>query len=698
MIPALSKYGNLILIGGVGAVLAMMLVPLPPTLLDLLLAINIMAALTLLLVSISVGHSLQLASFPTLLLMATLFRLGLNISSTRLILTNGFAGNIIETFGRFVTGGHLLVGLIMFVILTIVQFLVIAKGSERVAEVAARFTLDALPGKQMSIDADLRAGLIHQEEAKRQREDIQKESRMYGAMDGAMKFVKGDAIAGILITLVNMGGGLLSGVALRGLSLSQAAQNYSTLAVGDGLVSQIPALLVSITAGFIVTRVSETNGKNSLGKDIGLQIFSQPKALLTAAGLAFFIGLTPGLPLWLFLGLALVLSGAGIFLIFKQDQERKTPPSVESYLLDAEQQMVEHVGQAVPLLLEVGPELYRIFKEDPRWVDCFSRMYPRLQVHLTNQMGILFPDLKIILNQRMKESYAYQIRIYDVPVDHGEVYPHHCSLISRSGPSQATLVPPEKSTETVHGTPIQLYQLKQGPELKGHGIKTLGPEEMLLRHLARILKSHAGDFIGIQEVHLLLSGVERHYPELVKEVCPKMMSIQKMTEVVKRLVEEEVPIKDFRLILQTLSTANPEEKDPVTLTEQVRVGLKRSITFKYVSGANRLNAYTLDPQIEDEIKKGIRRNGNECFLVLPPSQIRFLAESFRNGILRGAKASGPKVIVTQLELRRYVRKIIEQDLPQIPVLSFQELDSKVMLNPLGCIAHPLEAQTVVVAN
>lgn len=690
-----TKFGTFMLIAAVASVLAMMILPLPTFMMDLLLAINLMAAMTLLLVAISVSNSLQIAAFPTLLLLATLFRLGLNISSTRLILTQGYAGNIIETFGHFVTGGNLVVGLIMFAILTVIQFLVIAKGSERVAEVAARFTLDALPGKQMSIDADLRSGLIGQTEAKSLREDLQKESRMYGAMDGAMKFVKGDAIAGVLITAINILGGLFSGIAQRGMDLGTAINTYSKLAVGDGLVSQIPALLVSITAGIIVTRVADTENKNSLGKDIGLQIFAHPKALLVAAGLSIAIGMIPGLPLFFFSLVALGLGGTAIFLIQSAKKKAMTPTPVEAYLVDAERQMLEHVGQAIPLSLEVGEELYRHLKKDPRWTHCFGNLYPRLKLHLSNQIGVLFPELKITLNKDLRNSFRYQIRIWDVPVDYGIMNPEHCALIGQPGPN---FEEPGHTTETVHGTPIQLYQIQKKNALEQKGINTFGPEEMFLRHLARVLKKHAGDFIGIQEVHNLLNRVEMNFPELVREVVPKMMTIQKLTEVIKRLVEEDVPIKDFRLILQTLSTCQPEEKDPVTLTEQVRVGLKRTLTFMYAEDGERLNAFTLDPEIEEEIRKAIRRQGQECYLVLPPERLNTLGRTLQHSLARSRGKARRPVILTQLELRRYVRKIIENVLPHTPVLSFQELDPKVVIHPLGTIHNPYEAQTVVVAS
>lgn len=693
----LAQYGNLALVAGIGCVLAMMMIPIPPLILDFLLAVSVIGSLTLLLLAISIVNNLKFASFPTLLLLITLFRLGLNLSSTRLILSHGYAGHIIQTFGNFATSGNLVVGLVMFLILTVIQFVVIAKGAERVAEVAARFTLDALPGRQMSIDADLRAGMIGQEEAKELREDLQRQSSLYGAMDGAMKFVKGDAVAGILIVVINLLGGLGIGVLQRGLSLADAARSYSMLTIGDGLVSQIPALLVSITAGIIVTRVSNSREEHSLGKDIGLQIFSHPHVLLAAAGLSLLIGLIPGFPFALFFLVAAVLAGLGLSLLSSLRKKALEPMPVEEYVVYPEREMAEHVGQALPLVLEVGPELYEVFQADPRWTFCFGTLYPKLQMHLTQEMGVVFPELKWSLNPQMRNSHRYRIRIYDVPVDHGLVNPAHCALIGRQARDAEGLAPPE-SGETVHGTPIQLYQLRDKPLLARQGIAAFGPEEMVLRHVARLLKKHAGDFVGIQEVHHLVGIVEKNYPELVRQVVPKQISVQKLTEVVKRLVEEGVPIKDFRLILETLSGAQPDDKDPIALTEQVRIGLKRTLSFLHSGEDKRLAAYTLAPEIEAELLGAIRRNGQECYLVLPPERMKYLAQLFKNTLAAARRERRPAVILATTDVRRYVRKLIEQHLPHQAVLSFAELDPQVVVQHLGCVEDPMEGKTVVVSG
>ncbi len=687
VLQKLSRHGNLILVAALAAVLAMMIVPLPPLFLDFLLAINIVGAVTLLTVALFITDSMKISSFPSLLLITTLFRLGLNIASTRMILSQGYAGEIILTFGNFAAGGNLVVGGILFLILTLIQFIVIAKGSERVAEVAARFTLDALPGKQMSIDADLRAGLLSQEEAKGQREALHRESKMYGAMDGAMKFVKGDAIAGLVIVVVNILAGMGTGVLQRGLSLTDALQTYSILTIGDGLVSQIPSLLVAMTAGFIVTRVADEKNEQSLGGEIATHLTSQPKALLMAASLAFLMGMIPGFPLFIFWMIAGLIAASAFYLMIQIKRKMSTPSPLEHYMVESSSLNQDSCGMAVPLVLEVGPELYQVFKTDPRWTHHFGALYPKLKHYLSNQMGVVYPDLKLNVSPLLAHSFRYRIRIHEVPVDHGILTPHQCSLLGNSSTLLEQLSEkPDTTTETVHGTPVAHWNLDKKEALHREGAMVYGPEEMLLRHVARVIKKHSGDFIGIQEVRDALNRLEMNFPELVREVIPKMMSIQKLTEILKRLVEEGVPIKDLRLILQTLSCAQPETKDPVTLTEQVRIGLKRTITFMHVREGNRLNALTLSPEMEDEIRGGIQKNGSECYLALAPERVRLVTESVKQTLWERGIHSSPCVLLTHLEIRRYLRKIIEDELPDLAVLSFQELDPKVVIDHIAAVS------------
>lgn len=685
MLSSFAKHGQVILIGVIVAVLALMIIPMPTMMLDFLLALNIVGALTILMVSISITEPMKLSSFPTLLLICTLFRLGLNVSSTRLILSQGEAGQIIKTFGNFVTGGNLLVGVVIFIVLLIIQFLVVAKGSERVAEVAARFTLDALPGKQMSIDADLRAGLITSEIAAQKRKDLIKESRLYGSMDGAMKFVKGDTIAGFVITFINILGGWIIGVCQRGLDISFAAKQYTVLTVGDGLVAQIPALLISLSAGFIVTRVTDPDSDNTLGGEIGKQIFVQPVALLIVSAMSFVLAFVPGFPSALFFLISVGLGTFCMVLIWRSRKDAQELDSINQHRLEIGSESTD-LGHASPLLLELGKDMYEKLLQDDRWRVCLNELFPKLKSHLSHRMGIPFPDLKISVNEDMPPE-EYIIKIYEIPVDEGFLSPEYCVVRDYDHSLlELELKETEKTAQTVHGTPVMLLQLERQHELRQKGIKVLSPEEMLLLHLARTLKKYASEFVGIQEVRDILNHVELRHPELMREVIPRMLTVHKLTDIIKRLVEESIPVKDFRLILETLSGTNPENKSPVDLTELVRMGLRRVISHRHVNAQNSLSCFLLDPEIEEEISQHIQKNGNESFLTLPPDKLETISRAIGLTYKSHRVAENEVVILTQVELRRYVRKIIESDLPDVAVLSFQELDPKIIIDQRDTIS------------
>lgn len=666
-LKSLARYSHLLLIATMGSVLVILILPVPSGFLDFFLAINLVGTLAILLVAISVHHPMKITTFPTILLIATLFRLGLNISSTRLILTEASAGHIIQTFGEFATGGNLLVGILVFAILTLIQFIVIAKGAERIAEVAARFSLDAMPGKQMSIDADLRAGQITQAEARAQRESLHKESKLYGAMDGAMKFVKGDAIAGICITFINILGGLAAGVFQQGYSLSQSLSVYSKLTIGDGLVNQIPALLMAMTAGFIVTRVADEKNETSLGADIGLQVLSQPKALIGASVLAFLIGFIPGFPLILFTVISLALGGLGAAIIFNIRKKLSAPPMIDSFRLSDDPGGGIHES---PFVLSVSEELHRVFRSDPRWQIFFGSIYPKLRQFMTQQMGVPFPELHYQIKTTLKGSFRYDLEIHGTPVEQGILHPSHCAILGDIGEAATT------QAHTAHGTKLNFWKVEETKELVKKGLQPYQPEEMLLRHLARTLKRHAAEFLDLQEMRNLLNMAEAHYPDLVLEVVPKMMTIQKLTEVAKRLVEEGIPLKNLRGILQILASSQPETKDVVSLTEQVRVGLRRSITASFARD-QKLIAWTLAGEIEDEIRASIQKEGGECYLALPPDRVENLLKSF------SVMDPSHKVILTSIDIRRYIRKMIEVTHPDVHVLSYQELDPRVTIQSFG---------------
>jgi type III secretion protein V len=682
LLKQFSRWGGLILLGAIVSVILLMILPLPLWLMDFFLALNLVAALTLLVIAISIHRSTQLSAFPSLILVATLFRLGLNIASTRMVLSKGEAGAIIHTFGEFATGGSLLVGGIMFLIVTIIQFLVIAKGSERVAEVAARFTLDAMPGKQMSIDADLRAGVITQTDAVRLRDALQTEYKLYGAMDGAMKFVKGDAIAGLLITVINLLGGWASGVMTMGMSMTQAAATYSILSIGDGLVNQIPALLVSITAGFVITRVADDKNPASMGAEIGRQLFSNPKAIAVAGVLALLMGLIPGFPFFLFFLIGAALFGIAFAIHKTFLQKARADASIESLVLH--QTSLEHTtGSTRPLILEVGPELFHIFLKDPRWQAFAQRLYPMLQAQLSLKMGVPFPDLKLKINPALSGSFRYQIQVHEATVRQGMLRPHHC--VAPSEISVPTGIEAPQSANTYYGTPVALWDVKRQTVLEQSGMAVMGPEFALLKDLAKTLEKHAEDFLGIQEVQNLLDALSREHPKLVDEVIHGSISVVKLTDILKRLVGEGIPIRDLRLILQCLSQASTQDRDPVTLTDMIRADLKRSITTLYTDG-RMVEAFHVDPDIEDEIVSAIRVQGMECILSLDGRRIQEIRDLFEESILPVLGNKRALILVHNPKARRYLKKLIEDVLPEAVVLGSRELTATLKVKSLGIIS------------
>ncbi|MBF0104369.1 MAG: FHIPEP family type III secretion protein [Deltaproteobacteria bacterium] len=667
-----SQYGRLILVIVVMAILTLMIIPLSPFMLDFMLVISIVSALTILMMTLSITDSLKFSSFPALILISAIFRLSLNVSSTRLVLSEGEAGAIIRTFGYFVTGGNLLVGIIIFLILLIIQFLVVAKGSERVAEVAARFTLDALPGKQMSIDADLRAGVLTTEDAALRRSELIKESRFYGAMDGAMKFVKGEVLAGFVITFINMAGGLCVGIFQRGMDIGLAAQKYSMLTVGDGLVAQIPALLVSVSSGLIVTRVSDFNNRHSLGSEIGQQILSQPSVLFIVSAVTLLMALVPGFPALLLLGVSLGLFMCGLALTMYQ-KTSAARLSLEDMCVDKTRCDDPGVGHVHPLTLELGKKIYHSFLTDKRWQHFLQEMYPKIRNHLSHKTGVPLPHIVISCNEELKAD-SYTINVYEIPVEDGVLSTEHdvVRLYARDQ-FDLDLNQGEKRSNTVHGTPVLLLHPLRRSELVQKGIKYMSPEEVLLRHVAKTLKKHAASFTGIQQVSEIIAALEQTHPELVREVVPRQLTINKLTEIVRRLLDEGVSIRNFGLILEVLARSRPEGKNSVDLCEIVRMGLSREISHGHINSDHSISCFMLDPAIESEIADHIQKDGEDCFLALPPERITAICDAVKAGYKAHGLKGPDAVILTHTEIRRYVRRLIEGDLPDVAVLSYQEL-------------------------
>ena len=687
-VQIITSRNDLVLAFFLMAVIFMMILPLPTWLVDALIGINMTISAILLMVAMYLPSPLAFSSFPSVLLVTTLFRLGISIATTRLILLQGDAGHIIFTFGNFVVGGNLVVGLVVFLILTIVQFVVITKGAERVAEVAARFSLDAMPGKQMSIDGDMRAGTIDMEEAKRRRGIVEKESQLYGAMDGAMKFVKGDAIAGLIIVAVNLLGGIVIGTMQRGMTAADAAKTYSVLTIGDGLIAQIPALFIAICAGMIVTRVQSGDGPSNVGKDIGQQVMAQPRALMIAAAVALGMGLIPGMPLPVFLTLAVVIGTIG-FVIMRGTRrvvDEKTGEVTEVPAMQPAGEKPkkktadgsEEFAPTVPLLMDVAAGLQQAFD-----ADVLNDELLKIRRALYFDLGVPFPGIQLRFNEGLPPE-SYNILLSEVPVSQGRLRPGYLLVRESVANLSALQIAYEEDRKFLPHIPTLWVDGALREPLSRAGIPFMDPSQVLTYHLAFVLKKYSADFIGIQETRFLLSAMEGRFPDLVKE-STRVLPIQKIAEILQRLVSEDISVRNLRAILESLIEWGQKEKDSVLLTEYVRSTLKRHISYKYSSGQNILPAYLLAPSIEDTVRGAVRQTSAGSYLSLDPAVSKRLVENIKKTVGDiGGNAQRP-VLLTSMDIRRYLRKMIEQDLYDLPVLSYQELTQEINIQPLARI-------------
>jgi len=664
------------------SIIFMMILPLPTALVDFLIAMNMGLAVVLLMVAVYLGSPLEFVAFPSVLLVTTLFRLSLSITTSRLILLNADAGSIVEAFGSFVVGGNLIVGMVIFLIITIVQFLVITKGSERVAEVSARFSLDAMPGKQMSIDGDMRAGVIDVDEARKRRSQVQKESQLYGSMDGAMKFVKGDAIAGLIIIAVNIIGGISIGTLQNGMTSSEALQLYAILTIGDGLVAQIPALFIAITAGIIVTRVTTDESEN-LGEDIANQIASKPKAILIGGGLLFTFALIPGFPTVTFIVLAIIVTSMGYFIIRRSRADAtasKHPltamaaagqPTSKTHLSDAEEFTL-----TVPLMIDLAADA-----EEALNTTELNDEILKIRRALYMDLGVPFPGIHLRINHGLTGG-LYKIHLQETPIAEGSIKPQQ--LLVREQKEQLELLAIEHLGEVELLPETTAYWVEQDHQntLDKMDVAYLTPPRVLSYHLSIILKKYAQDFIGIQETRFLLEQMEERYGELVKEV-QRLLPIQKITEIFQRLVAEDISIRNLRNILEALVEWAQKEKETVLLTEYVRNNLRRYISYKYSNGQNIMPAYLLDQSLEDTIRNGIRQTSSGAYLALDPDTTREIVEVTRKAVGDLNQLSQKVVVITAMDIRRYVRKLLERELYQLPVLSYQDLTPEITIQPLG---------------
>lgn len=635
-LPAGGEVGITLLIV---AIVSLMVLPLPPAVIDMLLAVNICLSVTLLMVTLYVGDISALSAFPSLLLFTTLYRLSLNIASTKSILLHADAGHIIESFGELVVGGNLVVGLVVFVIIATVQFIVIAKGSERVAEVGARFTLDALPGKQMSIDADLRANILKPEEARKKRAKLALESQLHGGMDGAMKFVKGDAIAGLIITLVNIVAGIAVGVAYHGMSAGEAANRFSILSVGDAMVSQIPSLLISVAAGIMITRVADENApeSRSLGDDITRQLGHNSRALYFAGLLLLGFAAVPGFPAPLFILLAAILAFTG-YRLSKQRGRAGNEEAQASALQraggkgDASAILPRAPQFTCPVGLRLAPDLAAKINET-RLDTAFDEERAQLQ----EEIGLPFPGITMWTTTQLPAG-AFEVLLFDVP---------------------HALTPDE---------PSQVLPRADAAE-----------RDIATRTIA-LLRRHAHLFLGIQETQWVLDQLGIEYPGLVAEV-QKALQLQRIADVLRRLLEEQVSIRNTRSIMESLVAWGPKEKDMLMLTEYVRCDLSRLIAHRATSGTGRLRAIMPDQEVEQAIRQSIKQTPTGNFLALPPEDISHIVAQVTE--LVGQIPQDNVALVASMDIRRYLRRMLEVPFGWLPVYSYQELTDRVELEPLG---------------
>ena len=679
LLPGLrGQSAEVVLAVAVVFIIALLVLPLPGLLLDLFLAFSIAVSLVILLVALYTVNPLDFSAFPGLLLLLTLFRLALNVSSTRLILTRASAGSVIQAFGEFVIGGNYAVGLVIFLILVGINFIVITKGAGRVAEVAARFTLDAMPGKQMSIDADLNAGLIGEADARRRREEISQQAEFYGAMDGASKFVKGDAVAGLLITAINIVGGIFVGMVQHQMPLMQAVSTYTMLTVGDGLVSQIPALVVSTAAGIMVTHAS---GGARMGSALAKQLGAQPRAMWIAAGVLFTFALVPGLPLLPFLALGggtalLARSASGAERVRLEAVRVAEQARVEP---EREENAVRDLLQLDPIELEIGYSLIPLVDE-PQGGDLLERI-GLLRKQAALEMGFLVPPVRIRDDLRLPAT-EYVIKLRGAEIARAEALPRHL-LALESGPLLREVEGIE-TRDPSFGLPARWIPRAQRADAEAAGYSVVEPATVLATHLMEVLRTYAGDLLGRQDVQEMVDTLRGTHPALVDEVVPGRIPLSVLHRVLQRLLRERVPIRDLVTILEALGDAGDQTKDPEALTESVRRALANVIARQYMDGSGAVRGITLGPRLEAALMALFSpRSAPRGAGLLSPDSLAELLGALKTLTGRYAHEGHVLPLIAPPALRVGIRRMIEPVLPGVPVISLSELPPHVDLNTVA---------------
>jgi flagellar biosynthesis protein FlhA len=685
----LARRSDLLLAVGVMSILVVLIFPLPALALDLLLAVSIIISVLILMTSLFIEDPLEFTVFPTILLMATMLRLALNLASTRLILGHGHegtaaAGHVIEAFGQLVMGGNFVIGVIVFAILIIVNFVVITKGSGRIAEVAARFTLDAMPGKQMAIDSDLSAGLIDEKEAKQRRKDLEDESSFFGAMDGASKFVRGDAVAALLITFINVVGGIVIGVAQQGLSFGEAAMSYTILTVGDGLVSQVPALIVSTAAGLLVSKAGVRGAAaNALGK----QLSNHPKALGMSAAVMGALALLPGIPIVPFLALA----GGAAWMARKVDVENRKKAAQAALAGDTggptdasgapREEPISDVLRMDDLKVEIGYALLPLVNS-PDGSDRLTEQIKALRRQLASEMGFVMPSVRILDNVQL-DSNSYIVRVKEIDAGMGQIYPGQFMAMDPMG-GQVQL-PGQHVLEPTFGLPATWIDNALRDEAQLRGYTVVDAATVLSTHLTEVIKANMPDLLSHIEVQKLLKELPKEHAELIKEIVPVQISTTGIQRVLQLLLAERVSIRDLGSIIEGIAEVAGTLKNPRDMVEHVRTRLARQICAQFIGSSGQLPIVTLSPQWEAAFMESIVGQGEDRHLAMQPSKLTEFVHAVRDRFEDAARMGEMPVLVTSVQSRPFVRSIIERFRRETPVLSQGEIHSRVRLKTMGSV-------------
>jgi type III secretion protein V len=687
-LPPPQRFNDLFLAFGAIAIVAMIVIPLPKQLVDLLLGVSIATGVGLLLMAIYIPAPSSFSTFPSVIMITTLFRLALSIATAKLILVDADGGQIIDTFGKLITGGNLVVGLVIFLIITVVQFLVIAKGAERVAEVGARFTLDAMPGKQLSIDADLRAGILDKDEARAKRRMLELESQLHGSLDGAMKFVKNEAIAGIVIVVVNLSAGLVIGMVQKDFSFGEALKVYSILTIGEGLVAQLPSILGAVAAGLFVTRIAGEEQDEDLGTSISNQLTKQPRVFLVTAVMCFLMIWIPGFPKFAFVLLTLSFAAMGGYLLRQQIGDRldallraraKEELDAMDEAAEVEPAKIQEFSAAIPVLIDLSATgRAEISLEE------LERDLDLTRENLYYETGVMFPPAFVRFGLDVDPD-RYRIYLFEVPASEGVLFSGRLFLDASEAAAQDLGVATEAGEAILGSRPTVWVDEADLDALQAAGLNALNAHQLILRHFGETLRRQAHQFLGVQEVNYLITKMAADYPDLVKEML-RAVPLQKVADILRRLVQEGVSVRNLRDIFESLAEWGQREKDVVLLSEYARMGLKRYLSSKYAGTSRTLSALLIGPDVEDKFRQSIRVTSAGSYLALDTEVAAQIIERLRQLLGSTADAStGTRVLLSSMDIRRYVRSLIENEFFDLPVLSYQELSPDVRIQTLGQI-------------